>query len=356
MSLESYIKSLNPIVYYRFSDIDTGALTGSILNLAPATIGTYDAEVVGNYKLGQDPLPNKDLSGSNSYTCIGLNTVSGNAELGEIRCSSFSTGSWPQGYSATMWVKLGSMTGSLPTDIRLFSYDTPQSSFGVLLKDSNWNGQYQGYSTTQNYTYSNTYRDLITGQTIFLAYVYNGLNGIFEWYENGIQQNRTQVNMPTPGQVSNLLRIGYRSQDAVVPPPILFSNFAMFDRVLTADEIFQIYSSGSLIPTLNQSSGNVVNTVLAVTGSSPTDYIDPTIRGQLQSYNISPAELGGEGEEEGPKPLYVQRLYDLTLGQWVYYELETVTDSPSSSQTVPNGSGNYKLGSHEIMGIIIPED
>lgn len=47
--------------------------------------------------------------------------------------------------------------------------------------------------------------------------------------------------------------------------------------------------------------------------------------------------------------MYLQRQYDLTLNQYVYYKLTFITSSPNPTQTTPNHTNNFKTDSHEVL-------
>ena len=48
--------------------------------------------------------------------------------------------------------------------------------------------------------------------------------------------------------------------------------------------------------------------------------------------------------------LYAQKIYDTTAG-WCYYELTTVTATPTSGQTTPNHTNNLVAASHGVLAV-----
>lgn len=64
---------------------------------------------------------------------------------------------------------------------------------------------------------------------------------------------------------------------------------------------------------------------------------------------LVPADAGSAPPEPAEPVVVRQRIWDLTLGAWVYYALPEITASPLASATTPNHSGNLKQASHEAF-------
>jgi hypothetical protein len=67
----------------------------------------------------------------------------------------------------------------------------------------------------------------------------------------------------------------------------------------------------------------------------------------LRSAFVATATLSGGGTP----PIYYQRIYDTSLGQYVTYTSGTITTTPAPAETVPNhtGTGNLDAATHEIL-------
>lgn len=68
----------------------------------------------------------------------------------------------------------------------------------------------------------------------------------------------------------------------------------------------------------------------------------------LRGAAVATATLSGSS---GSPPIYYQRIYDTSLGQYVVYTSGTITTTPAPAETVPNhtGTGNLDAATHEIL-------
>ncbi len=87
-----------------------------------------------------------------------------------------------------------------------------------------------------------------------------------------------------------------------------------------------------------------------ITVLTPVNVVEMTgsARATSPALVVSALEAGGGGGAP-VVTYYLQRIWDLTLGQWVLYELTTVTAAPLASATTPNHSGNLKSSSHVVV-------
>jgi hypothetical protein len=77
---------------------------------------------------------------------------------------------------------------------------------------------------------------------------------------------------------------------------------------------------GSLLPTAEVNGGILVSTILIGAPESPP----PTLR-------------------------ILQRIFDTSLSQYVYYTEATENDAPDQAATAPNHTGNLDAATHEVL-------
>lgn len=76
---------------------------------------------------------------------------------------------------------------------------------------------------------------------------------------------------------------------------------------------------------------------------------DPLNRGETEQVYATGAAFAGVAGLVGS---YYQRIFDNTLGVYVYYNLAQVTDSPASAVTTPNHTGNLAANTHAVLGLV----
>lgn len=322
-SLKSTIQALDPIVYYRFSDPETGAITGSVQNSALSTFGSFNGEACGDYKFEQLPLPNRDVSSGDSSTSIALSMTT-TSSRGYVECYPFLSNSITE-FSTGMWVT------SDWRKIQVQDYGWGSDKFPFMSYMTTTLRAIEAYSAgpTFNVNISGSIISfnipklsdlLFAGEKHFLVFDWSQTDNKINLYDNGVLLDSKSLvrNALPPG--GNLI-IG--SQQIPTTPKarpagsyantqaMTVSNFFFFDRRLTGTEIENIYKAGT-----------ITNKTLV---SQPSN-------------------------DQAIEPIYyLQRIYDSGLGEFIYYNLSEITASPNPSQTVPNGSGTYVVSSHEIL-------
>lgn len=104
-------------------------------------------------------------------------------------------------------------------------------------------------------------------------------------------------------------------------------------------------------------------TVCERTGVQPTgrgrSYAAPTTTTR-DAFNRSETEQvyatgGAFASVSGLIGTFYQRIFDNTLGVYVYYNLAQVTDSPAAAVTTPNHTGNLAPNTHSVLGRVFEE-
>lgn len=213
----SLLSDGNLVAYYRMENANDS--TSNAYNLTNVGTTPFNSAKYGN---------GADLGSSNTTKCLYRNSAIG-----------ITSG---ESFTVSFWVKLNTEIGSGAYDLLYFDINNSASRFYIIQYQYNGGSrQIQAYGSMGTLTNSIT---LGTSLWTHIALSVIPAGGATKLYVNGTEVTSGTSNTST-GNSRDYLTLGASDSGLGNPSSCIFDDVAFFDRVLTADEVKQLYSDPS---------------------------------------------------------------------------------------------------------------